>query len=189
MLGEVKNRFNISNISKCFMLFSQGSKKRGQQSSFGMSFGMLFSIFLIIVFFAAAFMIIKVFLGIGQTANYGQFYADLQKQVDRSWRSTDSIRYMDLDLPKEIEYICFANLSADITAHQDLYDDYLRDYKYDIGVNTFLLPPGVAKELDKNEIKHLDIPKMTETSNPYCISNPSEMTITKGTRSKFVTVS
>lgn len=171
MFGDVKKRFG----------------KKAQQSSFGMSFGMLFSIFLIVVFIAAAFMVINAFLKIGGDFGYGEFYVDLQEEVNRAWRSTDTVRYMDLDLPKKITHICFANLSAEITGNEDIYDDYLEDYQYD-DVNVFLIPPGVAGNLDRNKIRHLDMAKITVTGNPYCIKNPNEMTIIKGVRSKYVSI-
>lgn len=193
-----------SNIRKCFMLFSQGSKKsnpdggsmffsnlfskkRGQQSSFGMSFGMIFSIFLILVFIASAISIIAFFLGLVGAFNYGQFYVDLQSEVDSSWKSAEVFDTMQMDLPGDIEYLCFANLSQPITGDDDIYFQ-IGQYAY-TGSNTFMIPPEPAGDLAAKEIKHLDLAKIIAIKNPYCIENPGEIYISKGARSKYVTLS
>lgn len=169
------------------MLFSLGSKKRGQQSSFGMSFGMIFSIFLIFVFIVSAISIIVFFLGLVDSFNYGQFYTDLQSKVDSSWKSTEVFDTMDMNLPSEVLYLCFANLSAPITGDDDVYFQ-IGQFAY-TPANTFIIPPEPAAELASKEIRHLDIEKMIAIENPYCIENPGEIYISKGARDKYVTLS
>jgi len=161
--------------------------KRGQDSSVGMSFGMIFSIFLIIVFVAVAVIVIKVFLDFSSSADVGKFYTEFQGEVNDAWRSSQTSKKYKINVDPDIKQICFANLSAPITGDQAAYKE-ISDYQY-YGYNTFMLPPGAAQGLDAKNIEHLDIEKITASSNPYCVSNPGEVTISKGIRSRLVMVS
>ena len=64
-------------------------RKRGQQTM-GMPFGMIFSIFLIIVFFVAAFIGVKYFFGVSDVTKIGLFYEDLQDAVTEAWQGSSS---------------------------------------------------------------------------------------------------
>lgn len=163
-------------------MFIRSVNRRGQQSSFGMSFGMLFSIILIIVFIATAFIVIRVFLDFGGSVDLGQFYDDLQDEVNSAWRSSETSRSFDVNLDEKITHICFGNLSAPIT-NQDMYDEITY---IDYSSNTFIIPPGAAGNLDIMTIEHLDIEKITEKENPYCVENPGELRVYKGLRSRLV---
>jgi hypothetical protein len=161
------------------------SNKRGQDS-FGMSFGMLFSIFLIIIFVAAAFMVIRVFLNFGATTNVGQFYNDLQDEIDSAWRSSSTEKKFEINLPSEITNICFINLSAPITANEEYYDK-IPQYYYE-EKNLFLVPPGAAEGLESKHLDNINIDAITSAQNPYCVKNPGTLMISKGMRSKLVTI-
>jgi hypothetical protein len=140
--------------------------KRGQQA-IGMSFGMMFAIFLIIVFVVIAFIAVNSFLDLGGSASVGLFYDELQETVNDALRSQESNRNFVLNLPSGVEKICFGNLSASITNPGEDYDS-IRDYEvYD--ANTFLLPPEKASGMQWKEIDRIDIAKITETKNPYCV--------------------
>jgi hypothetical protein len=161
--------------------------KRGQQSSFGMSFGMIFSIFLIIIFVATAIIVITVFLDFSSSANVGQFMDDFQSEVTKAWRSSGTSKSFDLDLSSDITKVCFANLSAPINAHYDVFRE-IRYYELD-GYNMFLFPASEAEGFGRKEIEHLDINEITRSSNPRCFDNPGKVTISKGPRDRLVTVS
>lgn len=160
----MENKSNIKNIS--LANFENKINKRGQQSV-GMSFGMIFAIFLIIVFVAIAFIAIKSFLDLGGSAEVGLFYDDLQGAVDNALRSQESDRSFSISLPSGIEKICFANLSASITNPGPDYDE-IRDYVvYD--ANTFLIPPEKAQGMQWKNIDRLNITNITGEFNPYCV--------------------
>lgn len=161
--------------------------RRAQQSSFGMSFNMIFSIFLIIIFIAFAFIIIKVFLDFSSTSQIGRFYSDLEREVTSASRESTVTKTFNINLPKKIESVCFANLSAPITGSREIYDEIQHYTYYDS--NVFLIPPGAAGDLDMKFIRYLDIERITENQNPYCVSNPGELVIEKGIRSRFVIIS
>ena len=72
--------------------------KKRKKAQIKLSFGMIFSIILIIVFLAFAFYAIKVFLGIQNTAQIGKFISDLKSDVDRVWKSTESSEEKEYNL-------------------------------------------------------------------------------------------
>ena len=157
--------------------------KKGQQAV-GMSFGMLFAIFLIIVFVVIAFIAVNSFLDIGGSANVGMFYDELQDAVNDALKSQESNRKFSIDLPSGIETICFANLSAGISNPGVDYQA-IRDYEvYD--ANTFLLPPEKAQGMSWKDIDRINIAKITESSNPYCVDVDVGLRIRKGFYDRFV---
>jgi hypothetical protein len=168
-------------------ILSSCIKKRGQQSSFGLSFSMIFSIFLIIIFIITAFIVIGVFFDFDDSVSVAKFYTNFQDDVNSVWRSSSTPSFSHkIKLPKEITHVCFANLSAPITGSKEIYDQ-IKYYKY-TDSNIFLIPPGAAKDLDINNITHLDIDLITSKQNPYCVPNPYTITLSKGVRSRLVNV-
>lgn len=161
------------------------SLKRGQQMM-GMSFGMIFALFLIIIFIAAAFVGIQFFLDFGRASGVGLFYQDLQDSIDDAWMSQSSSARFDMDLPSGVKSVCFANLSATITNRGDEYE-YIKDF-YVYEANVFLIPPGAGEGMEWRMLKHLDIEKITETKNPYCVGVVDGLTIKKDFYDKLVWV-
>jgi hypothetical protein len=160
--------------------------KRGQQTM-GLPYGMIFAIFLIVVFVVIAFIAIRHFLNIGQTADIGMFYDELQREVNDAQRSGSRDDTFKVDLPDGIETICFANLSSEITNPDSNYEQI--KYFELRGANTFLLPPESAKNLETKEIININITKMTIKRNPYCISVSDDIKIKKDFYDKLVTLS
>ena len=72
-----------------------------------MSFGMIFSIILIIAFLAFAFYAIKNFLGMQQEIQINQFTENFQGDVDRLWKSTAGNKTVEYTLPSKIGNVCF----------------------------------------------------------------------------------
>ena len=78
-------------------------KKKSTKAQMKISFGMIFSIILIIVFIAFAFYAIKKFLDIQETAQIETFVNKLQGNIDKMWRSSqgsEEIQYKGI--PKKI---------------------------------------------------------------------------------------
>lgn len=128
------------------------TNKRGQDV-FGMSFGTIFSIILIIFIIAVAFFAIDHFVGLSKCTNVGLFYDDLREEVRDAWSSSSGRYEADFTakIPKKglfgsgIEYICFGTLaltpSDSISAgiRDNLLDDYMFDPNSEYNVITF--PP------------------------------------------------
>ncbi|GAH39661.1 unnamed protein product, partial [marine sediment metagenome] len=90
-------------------------KKRGQLK---LSFGMIFSIILIIIFIAFAFFAVKKFLNIGTSAQIGKFKNDLQSDIDRIWRGSQGSEEQEYFLPSKVKYVCFVNYSVGAMGQQ-----------------------------------------------------------------------
>jgi len=162
------------------------AKNKKAQHTFGLPFGMIFAIFLIVVFIVITFIAIKHFLDIGKCSSIGMFYDEFQQKVNEAWASQSSEFKFKIDLPKGIEKICFANLSADITGSQE---DYNQIKNYDVyEANIFLIPPEKSCNMPYKFIKHLNITKITSTKNPYCVDVSRDLIIKKGFYDKEVFV-
>ncbi|MEI6731951.1 MAG: hypothetical protein WCK90_04705, partial [archaeon] len=82
--------------------------KRGQ---FELSFGMIFSILIIVFTIAVAAYVIMSFMGTTNCTTAGTLYSDLQKQVDAAWNSEISQNVFTGKLPSGITEVCFGNLT------------------------------------------------------------------------------
>ena len=145
--------------------------KRCDKAQMKLSFGMIFSIILIIVFLAFAFYVIKILLTTQEKSLTLLFKEDLQEDVDKMWKGSGSLTKPDgYILPKKIEYACFVDYSSSEKGlNQELYRKLKQVYyEYE---NLIFYPVGSAEGLDAAEIKHIDIEKITEVENPYCIEN------------------
>ncbi len=111
-----------------------------------LSFGMMFSIFLIIVFLAFAVYAIIKFVNLQQTIQIEIFKKDLQADIDSMWQSQQGSREKKYDLPKNIDAICFT------------------DYEYQ---NLILVSEDL---IDGDIIEHINIVNIT-SSGDYCIPN------------------
>jgi hypothetical protein len=167
--------------------------KRGQLGKKGqtnLSFGMMFSIILIIVFITFAFYAIGKFLDIQKATKTGQFIQAFKSDVDQMWRSSQGSQAVEYALPTSIEQVCFADFnSSKKGVRQILYSD-LR-FVYFTDENLFFYPVGSAGGVDSAKISNIDIFEITKNENPYCITNLNgkvNLTIKKELDVKLVTI-
>ena len=133
-----------------------------------LSFGMIFSIILIIFFIAFAFFAIQKFLGLGDTINVGKFADDFQSNVDKLWKGSQGSQELEYSLPKKIKWVCFVNL---LESKEGPYIDFYEEFgKYVSDKNLFFYPVG-SVELNGLKIEHIDFEKITEKENPFCVEN------------------
>jgi len=158
--------------------------KKGQQAM-GMSFGMIFAVFLIVVFIVVAFIAVSSFLDLRRSVDVGLFWDDLQKSVDDAWRGQASEASFKVSLPSEVKEICFGNLSAEIT-DKEAYDR-IRVFRLE-EANMFLVPPGSAGGMELKLINHINISKITAGKNPYCVDAGEDLKIKKGFYDKLVLI-
>jgi hypothetical protein len=146
-------------------------KSKRSQGIFGMSFGMIFSIILIVFFVAVAFIAIKSFLSTQRCAQIGIFKDNFQTEITKTWNSQKSEFEFKSRLPAQIKYVCFADIDKGITAtgtagnigrELGVYKGYI--------ANMFLYPTEPACGMVYHEIEHLDIDKIISSKNPYCIA-------------------
>ena len=92
-----------------------------------MPFGIIFSIFLIVVFVVIAFIAVGYFLDIGRSSGVGMFYREFQDAVDEAMGGQFSEAVFAIDLPDGVKQVCIANLSEPITNTGPAYEA-IRNY-------------------------------------------------------------
>jgi hypothetical protein len=81
--------------------------KKGQTQ---ISFGMIFSIILIVLFIAFAIYGITKFLEVQRYAQIEKFKSDLQGDINKMWGSTYSTgQELEYTIPKKIKQVCFTS--------------------------------------------------------------------------------
>lgn len=118
--------------------------KRGQLN---ISFGMIFSIVLIIIFLAFGFYAIKKFMDLQESVQIEKFLNDFQSDVDKMWKSYQGSQEVEYFLPTKVVSICFQ-------------DDEFENIKF----TSKNIIPG------KN-IENIDIEKIIKDENPFCVKN------------------
>ena len=162
-MGMQKRKLKISTTQS-----KLGQCKEGQMK---LSFGMIFSIILMIIFVSVAFYAIQKFLALQNSTQIAKFARDLQGDIDKMWKGSKGSQSQEYFLPGKIEYVCFIDYTP--SSGNGRYDDFfdeLRQFNYD-AENLFFYPPGSAEGLDSKEMKNLDINKITDSENPFCLRN------------------
>lgn len=161
------------------------NNKRAQQSV-GMSFNLIFSLVLIIAFIVFAFVAIKFFMNMQETAQLVQFYENLQSEINSARSSTTTEKYFEIKLPKKITHVCFANMTKERTAPQHLASQ-ITSHAPDF--NVYLIPQKKLQNHASKRIEYLDIEAITENQNPYCVETNTKLLIKKEAFSKLVIIS
>ena len=147
------------------------SPKRGQtRGQTELSFGMIFSILLIIVFLVFAFYAIKIFLGFQEKAKAERFFKSLQSDVDTVWNSEFSTQKQQYSVPSYVSFVCFADFSLSAKgANSTIYSELKKAYSGISGSENLIFYPVKPKDFKSKKIDHLDIKKTTTKENPLCI--------------------
>lgn len=141
--------------------------KRGCKGQMQLSFGMIFSIILIVIFISFAFYAIQKFLDMQRVAQVGQFVDKLQADVDKLWTGSQGSQEVEYVLPTKIQYVCFIDYSSNIRTNKDFATKLRQVYEN----QNIVFHPYDFGTLDSMEIKHINIQKITEGENPFCFEN------------------
>ena len=140
-----------------------------------LSFGMIFSIILIIIFIAFAFWGIMKFLDYQKKIQIGQFINYFQEDVDKMWKGSHGSVEKTYNLPKSVDYVCFTDFSKQgLGVNSELYSDFQLVSSGEES-NMFFYPVSAAQGLESVRVNHIDIVKITEQENPYCINTEGEV--------------
>lgn len=131
--------------------------KRGRRGQIDISFGMIFSIILIIVVIAVAFYVIRFFLGISNCGEVGSFYKDLQDRVDKAYAGGKTQDVFEAGIPNGIEYVCFGELTQQSRTEDRVIIQSFKDNLLVENQNVFLYPTNKACDgnLAYNKIEHV----------------------------------
>ena len=135
-----------------------------------LSFGMIFSIILIIVFIAFSFWAVKKFLGIQEGVKLGQFEDTFQSDIDKIWRGTQGSQSVSYSLPSAIKGTCFVDYSKPYKGNieqEELYSDLKQAFWEE--ENLIFYPVGSGDGNDALILKHINLEKITSSENPYCL--------------------
>ncbi|MBU2612803.1 MAG: hypothetical protein KKB62_03725 [Nanoarchaeota archaeon] len=80
-------------------------KSKGAQMK--LSFGMIFSIILIIIFLAFAFYAIQQFFSFQGQVTTSKFYDSLRKDVDEVWKASQASKAVGYLVPSGVSQVCF----------------------------------------------------------------------------------
>jgi len=168
-------------------------KKREKSGQMNLSFGMIFSIILIIVFISFAFYAIGKFLDIQKSAKTGQFIQAIESDVDNMWKSSSGSQEMEYSLPTSVDYLCFVDFSSGVNPNipnkKEMYNN-LKMIQF-TNENLFFYPVGSAGAVDSKKINNINLNEITIKENPYCITNVKgkiKLTIKKGIDDALVTI-
>ena len=129
-----------------------------------LSFGMIFSVIIIIAIVGVAIYAITTFLDIGKTSQFGLFHQRFQETVDDVWASSITNRIVSFALPSSVKLVCFGNLAGN--SYNPQYEDEFRELKRyssnfeQQNANRFLYPPDKGGEFAYKKVDKIDLSGM-----------------------------
>lgn len=146
-------------------------RKKGQ---FQLSFGMIFSIIIIIAIVGVSFYVITKFIGTSKCTEIALFYDSLKSHTEKAWRSTINKDTFTFALPSGIEEVCFGDIS------QSKRDEIKKEFVNSNG-NVFLYPARKACDSTLSSIKleHVTIPSF------FCVKAEDNKISIKTSKTQF----
>jgi hypothetical protein len=139
----------------------------GKRGAMEISFGMIFSIILIVVFLAFAFFGIRKIIDMQGVALSSQFKSDLQDDINKMWNGPQGQQQMKYNLPIKIDGVCIVD---------DNYE------------NLYFLPRG---KFSGTTLENIDIEQTLGSNNQLCFENNDgsvTMTLKKDFGENLVTI-
>lgn len=155
--------------------------KKAQESSVGMSYGVVFSIIIIIFVIAVSIYAITYFIGLNKCTQTGLFFQSIQEEIDKAWQAPSDVSFLyQASIPSsgllrtasKDTRICF----GDITSHNSYSND---DEKIRIALNgevavdeknnIFIYPPEKScGDLFSIKLKNLAQP-ISKSTSFFCL--------------------
>lgn len=158
-------------------------KKRGV---FEISFGMIFSIIIIIAIISVAFYVLTKFMGVSKCTQVGLFYDDLKTYTEKAWQAQIHKDTFTGSLPSSIKLVCFGNFTQ---SPQSKYSAVFNDLQEHQGrdKNVFLYPIPQECDFSLSALKLAHV----KTSNFFCVpvkNNKMQISSEKGEFDSLVTL-
>lgn len=131
----------------------RGEQKRAQMK---ISFGMIFSIILIIAFLVFGFYGVKFFINLQEKAKFAKFQDDFQDDIDQLWRSTQGSQNLEYTLPKGVEKVCI--VKSDFS-------------------NIVFEPREEFRDVETIKLEHVDFESSIGSSKSLCFDNNDKVKI------------
>jgi len=123
---------------------------KNRKAQMEISFGMIFSIILVIFFLAFGFYAIMRFIELQQSVQIETFLDDFQEDVNAIWKSPQGSQSRTYTLPTKITAVCLTDdpdMNLEFTSKEIISGDY---------------------------IKNLNFEKITAAEDPFCVDNIKE---------------
>ena len=134
-----------------------------------LSFGMIFSIILIIAFISFAGYVTVKFLNFQSDVKIKQFQQSLQSSVNDIWLSEQGKNTIGYPLPTSVERVCFFDKDSDGKGKDEaLYNLF---FGLSVKENLMFYPEGSGEGESGIKIDNLDLKNTTAAENPLCIDN------------------
>lgn len=123
-----------------------------------LSFGMIFSILIIIVTVAVAFYVIKEFFLTSSCVEIKAFHSDLQLEIDTAWRSAAAQMQYKQALPSSVKSVCFGDPRTwDAKAHRLETEAFASSRGTE--KNFFIYPVQCGRATSVRQLSHVAIQK------------------------------
>lgn len=145
-------------------------KRFGKKAQIKLSFGMIFSIIIIIFILTFAFWGIKKVMGIQQSALISKFESDFQDDITTMWNGPQGQQTVTYSVPNKIEGVCIENSQYE---------------------NLYFIP--IDSKVASVKLLHIDLEKTIENNNgqDLCFKNVEgkvEITLKKEFGETLVTI-
>ena len=137
-----------------------------------LSFGMIFSIILIIIFVSFSVYAIQKFLDIQNSVQVVKFTDDFQNDINQMWKSSKGSQIKEYTLPKGVDFVCLADYSSGESgrgSYEDLFEKLKTVYYED--ENLFFYPVGSAQGFNSKNMENIDLEAIVNQENPFCIKS------------------
>ena len=152
-------------------------EKRGQ---FEISFGVIFSIIIIIAIIGVSAYVLVGLLDTGKCASIGLFYDEIKDETDRAWKSSSYSNVLDFKIEDEIEFVCFGNLDQEYdSSFEEQYKSFFRYKSQDNNLFLYPLEKACDGSLASTKIEHY------ETREFFCVANENEIVSIKLSKGSF----
>lgn len=158
------------------------NNKRGQEVM-GMSFGVIFSIIIIIAIIGVAVYAIVHFVGLKKCTDTGFFYRDLQDEINRAWTAGTGRYRNTISIPVPggitgqdgITHFCFGNLNINAPTFSVQQTELRNLMQFGLEGNAFLYPPNEACD---GELFYFNLEHVEAGNNFFCIQKDNDGKIT-----------
>ncbi len=144
-------------------------KEQGKKAQMQISFGMIFSIILIVVFLGFAFYAIKTFISTGNNAKAGIFLDKIEGDIEQILKSSVAVSSKPEEylLPSFVDFVCFVDFSSDSKGeNRELFTELKR-----AGDDTknLVFYPIKYTGFESATISHINLEETVNEENPLCI--------------------
>ena len=139
-----------------------------RRGSIELSFGMIFSIIIIIAIVGVATYAIVYFLDLGKLTELSLFHQKFQETIDDVWGSSITDKVVSFTLPAGIKLVCFGNLSSNSwnPAYEEEYEHF-KEYSSSFErerTNRFIYPTNEAGEFSFKKVSKI---YLSELGQPH----------------------